>query len=67
MMEQGRVTCDHLQRDSKGDIQVVMGLELTKKGKRLVEAGINWKNLALKGSLAGASFTAMSFLILYLG
>jgi hypothetical protein len=67
LIEQGYLTCGHLQRDNKGDIQVAMSLELTTKAKRLIHPDVSWRNLALKGSLAGASFTAMSFLILYLG
>jgi hypothetical protein len=67
LLEKGYLTCDHLQRDDRGVVQVAMGLELTTKGKRLIHPEIDWKNLALKGSLAGASFTIMSLLILYLG
>jgi hypothetical protein len=67
LLEKAYVNCDHLQRDGKGAIQVAMGLELTIKGKRLIHPEIDWRNLAVKGSLAGASFTVMSLLILYLG
>ncbi len=67
LLEQDCLTCEHLQRDRKGDVLVAMGIELTGKGKRLIQPADNWQNLALKGSLAGASLTAMSLLILYLG
>jgi hypothetical protein len=67
LAEQGCVTFGHVQRNPHGVIQVAMNLELTPKGRRLIRPDAAWKSLALKGSLAGVSFTAMSFLILYLG
>ena len=61
------LTATHCQRNQNGSIQVAMGLELTPKGKRMSKPEVRWQRLALHGSLAGASFTAMSVLILYLG
>ena len=63
----GYLTAEHLQRDASGLPTVAMDLQLTTKGKRWIYPGVTWKNLALKGSLAGVSFTAMSLVILYLG
>jgi hypothetical protein len=63
----GYLTCSHFQRNGKGAIQVAMDLQLTAKGKQLIRPESNWRNLMFKGSLAGASFAAMSVLILYLG
>ena len=67
LMEQGYLSCAHLQRDSAGAILVAMDLKLTEKGVGLLRSNLEWKELALKGSLAAASFTVMSLLILYLG
>jgi hypothetical protein len=69
LLDQGYLASVHQQRDEKGKIQVVMGLELTPKGGRLIQnaPAAGWKRLALKGSLAGAGFAAMSVVILYLG
>lgn len=61
------LTCLHCQRDDKGVIHLAMGLQLTDKGNRLLHPRLDWRGLALKSSLAGASFAAMSLLILYLG
>ncbi len=67
LIDGGYLTAEHLQRDASGIITVAMDLRVTTKGKRLIFPEVTWKNLALKGSLAGASFTAMSLVILYLG
>ena len=67
MIKQGYLTCVHHQRDDKGAIHLVMGLQLTAKGDRLIHPRIDWQQLAWKGSLAGASFAVMSLVILYLG
>src|ERR1700722_834564 len=66
LIQGGYVTFSHLQR-SKGVISMVMGLQLTAKGIRLAKSRFDWPRLAVRGSLAGASATAMSVLILYLG
>jgi hypothetical protein len=44
-----------------------MGLELTSKGERMLRPAVDWRQLAWRGSLAGASFACMSVAILYLG
>ena len=67
LIDQSYLTAEHVQRDAYGGIQVAMDLRLTTKGKRLIHPEVSWKNLAMKGSLAGASFTGMSLVILYLG
>jgi hypothetical protein len=67
LIEQGYLTCLHHQRDDKGAIHLVMCLQLTAKGERLIHPLIDWRQLAFKGSLAGASFAVMSLLILYWG
>jgi hypothetical protein len=66
LIDSGYLICTHQQRDGSGRISVVMGMEITPKGKRLVHPRWDWQ-LALKGSLAGASFAGMSVVILYLG
>ena len=66
LLQEGYLTFSHLQR-TKGAISLVMGLELTTKGERKIEERLDWPHLVLKGSLAGASFTAMSVALLYLG
>jgi len=66
-IERGYVTCSHCQRDENGAIHLAMGLNLTNKGKRLIQSDEKLRQLVLKGSLAGASFAAMSVVILYLG
>ncbi|MEJ0001246.1 MAG: hypothetical protein WDO13_20070 [Verrucomicrobiota bacterium] len=67
LIEDGYLTCAHHQRDRNGSLQVAMNLEITPKGERLLRtSSINWPQLALKGSLAGASLTLMSLLVLYL-
>ena len=67
LIELEYLTCTHCQRSHTGTIQVAMGLELTLRGKRMSKPEVKWQRLALQGSLAGASFTAISVLILYLG
>jgi len=67
LIREGYVTCAHEQRDEMGNLTVAMNLELTPKAARLLHPQVELKGLALKGSLAGASFLAMSLLILYLG
>lgn len=61
------LSCDHIQRNDRGIIQLVMRLELTDRGRELAHPRQSWSTLALKGSLAGVGLTAMSLLILYLG
>lgn len=65
LIERGYLTFNHLQR-TKGAINLVMGLQLTEKGTRWLASEVDWQNLALKGSIAGASLTAISVAILYL-
>jgi hypothetical protein len=67
LIQGGYLTVSHLQRSEEGDINLVMGMQLTNKGARLLEPAFSWSQLALRGSLAGASFTGMSLAILYLG
>jgi len=67
LIQRGYLTCLHQQRDAEGALQLAMGLELTHKGDHLIRPGLSWPQVALKGSLAGASFTIMSVAILYLG
>ena len=67
LMDDGYLTSEHLQRDATGTVTVAMDLQVTTRGKRLLYSERTWKKLALKGSLAGAGFTAMSVAILYLG
>jgi hypothetical protein len=67
LIQEGYLTCLHCQRDDKGAIHLMMGLQLTAKGARLIHPRIDWQQLALKGSMAGASFAVMSVLILYWG
>jgi len=67
LIVEGYLTCQHHQRDEKGSLHLVMGLQLTTKGDRLLRPRIDWQGLAWKGSLAGASFAVMSLVILYLG
>jgi len=67
LLKKGCLACDHIQRDDRGIIQLVMRLELTRRGQELAHPRPSWPNLALKGSLAGVGLTAMSLLILYLG
>lgn len=61
------LTCLHHQRDSEGMLLVAMGLRLTPKGEGLLRPAVSGRQLAMKASLAGVSFTAISLLILYLG
>jgi hypothetical protein len=65
LIQEGYLTFSHLQR-TKGAISLVMGLKLTEKGSRTIEDRFDWPGLALKGSLAGASFIAISMAILFL-
>lgn len=65
LIQGGCLTFSHLQR-SQGVINLIMGLELTSKGSRLIRPTFDWRNLMLRGSLAGASLTAISVAILYL-
>jgi hypothetical protein len=67
LLKSGFLTCDHVQRDDRGVIQLAMRLTLTEKGRELAYPRQSWSTLALKGSLAGAGLTAMSLIILYLG
>src|SRR5260221_7969997 len=67
LIQDGYLTCLHQQRDAKSAIHLVMGLQLTAKGNRLAHPRLDWTQLALKGSLAGASFAVISLLILYWG
>ena len=68
LMDQGYLTCAHHQRDKDGALSVAMHLQLTPKAGQLLEppAGTRWPQLAWKGSLAGASLTGMSLLVLYI-
>jgi hypothetical protein len=67
LIQGGYLTCLHHQRNQSGEILLLMGLQITEKGERLIHPLADWRQLAWKGSLAGASFTAMSLVILYLG
>jgi hypothetical protein len=67
LLDENYLTCTHQQRDQNGTILVAMGLQLTPKGKRLILPQTGWKQLVLKGSMAGASLAVLSTLILYLG
>lgn len=67
LIQEGYLTCRHRQRDDKGAVHLAMGLRLTDKGDRLLRPQGEWRRVALKGSLAGVGFMAMSLLILYLG
>jgi hypothetical protein len=66
LIQDGYVTFSHLQR-TKGVTSLVTDLQLTAKGRRKMETLLDWPQLALKGALAGASFTVMSVVLLYLG
>ncbi len=67
LIRDGYLDCQYLQRSDKGELLVAMGLRITAKGDRLIHPVVNVQRLFLRGSLAGASFAAMSVLILYLG
>jgi hypothetical protein len=67
LIHDGYLACQYHQRDENGLLHLVMDLQLTPKGEQLLHPPLGWSQLALKGSLAGASFMAMSLLILYLG
>lgn len=69
LIREGYLTCEHQQRDDKGTLLLAMRLELTPKGNALLDSKGKggWRQLALKGSLAGASFVVMSVVILYVG
>ena len=67
LIREGDLTCHHDQRDDKGAIQVVMGLELAPKGEAALAERSGWRQVAVRGSLAGASFVLMSVVILYIG
>ena len=67
LIQGGCLTCFHQQRDEKGDLHLVMGLQLTAKGERLAHPRVDWTRLVLRGALAGASLTVMSLAILYWG
>lgn len=66
LIQGGYVTFSHLQR-SKGVISLVTGLQLTSKGQRKTQSSFDWARLAIRGSLAGVSFTAMSAVLFYVG
>ena len=63
----GYVHCQYQQRDEKGEVLMAMNVKLTPKADRLLRPQAHWSQLAFTGSLAGASFAAISVLILYLG
>jgi hypothetical protein len=67
LVTKGYLECQYQQRNEKGDLLVAMGLHITAKGERLTHPDTNRRTLFVKGSLAGASFVAMSLLILYVG
>jgi len=67
LIDEGYLTCLHYQRDDQRALHLVMGLQLTAKGDRLLRPRVDWQQLALKGSLAGVSFAVMSVFILYWG
>jgi len=67
LIAENYLTSVHLQRDNMGGVLVAMGLKLTEKGYRLIQPTSEWTQMAWKGSLAGASFTGLTVLILYLG
>ncbi len=65
-MDQGYLTCAHHQRDKNGALTLAMHLQPTPKAAVLREKkSTAWPRLAWKGSLAGASLTAMSLIVLY--
>ena len=66
LIHEGYITFTQLQC-SKGAVERVMGLQLTPKGRHLLHSRLDWPQLAIKGSLAGASLTTISVVILYLG
>lgn len=67
LIHDGYLECQYEQRAETGELLVAMGLHITPKGQRLIHPEANLRQLFVKGSLAGASFVAMSLLILYLG
>ena len=67
LITENYLSCVHLQRDNEGAVLVAMGLKLTEKGHRLNQPMPEWSQIVWKGSLAGASFTGLTVLILYLG
>ena len=67
LIQESYLTCSHYQRDPEGAIHLVMGLQLTPKGERALQPQISWGQLAVRGSMAGASFALMSVVILYWG
>jgi hypothetical protein len=67
LIQEGYLTCQLHRRDDQGALLLVMDLELTARGERLILPRIDWRQLAVKGSLAGASLVVMSLLILYWG
>jgi hypothetical protein len=67
LIQDGYLDCGHSQRDEKGSLNLAMELQLTAKAERLIHPRHDWRRLAMRGSLAGASFGLMSVVILYLG
>jgi hypothetical protein len=67
LINEGYLSCVHRQHDAGGVLLVAMGLNPPPKGIRLIRQQSQWRSLAVKGSLAVASFAVMSIAILYLG
>jgi hypothetical protein len=67
LIAEGYLTCQRQQRDNEGVLLSATDLQLTARGERLIHPRSDWHRLAVKGSLAGASFVAISVLILYWG
>ncbi|MCE0523129.1 MAG: hypothetical protein LV480_09485 [Methylacidiphilales bacterium] len=67
LIKEGYLTCFHQQRDDAGALHLAMGLKLTAKAERLIRPKVEWRDIALKGSVAAVSLAILSGVILYLG
>ena len=67
LLKHGYLRCLHTQRDEKDVIYLIMGMELTEAGRKLICPPLGRLQMATRALMAVIGFTGMNLIVLYWG
>lgn len=67
LLKLGYLNCLHHQRDADGLIHLIMGMELTESGRKLVHPPLSRPALVARAAMAMVGFTVLNVAVLFWG
>lgn len=67
LLKHGYLRCLHTQRDEKGLIYLIMGMELTESGRKLIRPTLSPLQIAARAFMAVLGVAGMNMIVLYWG